>query len=980
MPVNNQGLRRSRITAAVVAALALPVATAAFAQQADTDSTDTETTTTSATSSNDKAALDRVTVVGSRIARNQIEGPAPVTVISREDIDREGFQTVGDMLQTLTQNTTASFTGDLAVTGFTPNAQVVNLRNLGPGYTLTLINGRRPAQYPQPYNRDNNVVNIRAIPSSIIERVEVLTGGASAIYGSDAVAGVVNIVTRKNFDGNFLRGTVGTTSDGGGDSVNLEYTGGRTGDRWSAVYALQYGENEPIFASQRDFLKDSRNGPKGAEFTNPALSLIAIRQSGTGVGQNAYYPGQEACDRFGYTTRTTAARGQYCGSFDQSASRSIVNKGEFWSTYGYGTFDLTDNVQLFGSATYYSSKASATGGTEFWGTSGDQFLRTSSGGASSVYYDPQFGALIQLQRVINPFEIGGLEASTTNFDESTWDVMVGATGTFGEAFDWEASLATSRYDYTANRPRLLAQAVHDYFLGPQLTTATGAPQFISGYPIYNLNLARWATPLTPEQYAALSTRVINKGQTGSSTFNFNVAGDLFDLPAGSVGFAAVVEAARQEFDLVSDPRTDQLRPRDSQTIYNLTSSGETHGKRDRYAAGVELRVPILSNLTAQLAGRYDKYDDITAVDDAITYNIGLEFRPFDKLLLRSSYATSFRAPDMQLVFAEGAASYSTILDEYSCRSGTGLGAPTPATPRTRAQCNVSGDRTIYQAQTRVAGNPLLKEEEGESFTGGFVWDIMDRMDVSVDYWRIKLKDAATQLSSTYILQNEANCRLGTNPDGTPFGNSMDSAFCQNILSLVTRLPSNPGTALDNRVDGLNSAYINAALQDSSGIDATYRYRFDTENWGRFSLELGYSLSLTNKYKQFEGDELIDYRDSVLISDQRSRVRGTVSWSKGDWTTTVFGTRYGSNGNWAGADYVDTQTGAFSPRRLEPWMLYNLQVAKKFGPNLTASLTINNVLNEQYREDASYTGYPFFDYTIGADPQGRRMYFSVGYKF
>ncbi|GGZ58835.1 membrane protein [Lysobacter xinjiangensis] len=979
MPVNNQGLRRSRITAAVVAALALPVATAAFAQQADTDATDTETTTT-ATSSNDKAALDRVTVVGSRIARNQIEGPAPVTVISREDIDREGFQTVGDMLQTLTQNTTASFTGDLAVTGFTPNAQVVNLRNLGPGYTLTLINGRRPAQYPQPYNRDNNVVNIRAIPSSIIERVEVLTGGASAIYGSDAVAGVVNIVTRKNFDGNFLRGTVGTTSDGGGDSVNLEYTGGRTGDRWSAVYALQYGENEPVFASQRDFLKDSRNGPKGAEFTNPALSLIAIRQSGTGVGQNAYYPGQEACDRFGYTTRTTAARGQYCGSFDQSASRSIVNKGEFWSTYGYGTFDLTDNVQLFGSATYYSSKASATGGTEFWGTSGDQFLRTSSGGASSVYYDPQFGALIQLQRVINPFEIGGLEASTTNFDESTWDVMVGATGTFGEAFDWEASLATSRYDYTANRPRLLSKAVHDYFLGPQLTTATGAPQFISGYPIYNLNLARWATPLTPEQYAGLSTRVINKGQTGSSTFNFNVAGDLFDLPAGSVGFAAVVEAARQEFDLISDPRTDQLRPRDSQTIYNLTSSGETHGKRDRYAAGVELRVPILSNLTAQLAGRYDKYDDITAVDDAITYNIGLEFRPFDKLLLRSSYATSFRAPDMQLVFAEGAASYSTILDEYSCRSGTGLGAPTPATPRTRAQCNVSGDRTLYQAQTRVAGNPLLKEEEGESFTGGFVWDIMERMDVSVDYWRIKLKDAATQLSSTYILQNEANCRLGTNPDGTPFGNSIDSAFCQNILSLVTRLPSNPGTALDNRVDGLNSAYINAALQDSSGIDATYRYRFDTENWGRFSLELGYSLSLTNKYKQFEGDELIEYRDSVLISDQRSRVRGTVSWSKGDWTTTVFGTRFGSNGNWAGADYVDTQTGAFSPRRLEPWMLYNLQVAKKFGPNLTASLTINNVLNEQYREDASYTGYPFFDYTIGADPQGRRMYFSVGYKF
>lgn len=983
MSVNNVRLQRSRLTRALLAALIVPVAGVAFAQDSNQDAEDAPQ---SAQSGQSQEELDRVTVVGSRISRTEIEGPAPVTVITRDDIEREGFQTVGDMLQTLTQNTTASFTGDLAVTGFTPNAQVVNLRNLGPGYTLTLINGRRPAQYPQPYNRDNNVVNIRAIPSSIIERVEVLTGGASAIYGSDAIAGVVNIVTRKNFDGNFIRGTVGTTTDGGGDSVNVEYTGGRTGDRWSAVYALQYGTNEPVFASQRDFLADTRNGPLGPQFTNPALSLIAIRQSGTGIGQNAFYPGQEVCDRFGYTTRTTAARGTYCGSFTQAGSRSILNKNEFWSTYGYGTFDLTDTIQLFGSATYYSSDAASTGGTEFWGTSGDQFMRTSTGGATSVYFDPQFGSLIQLQRVFNPFELGGLEASTTTFDEDTWDVMVGATGTFGERFDWEASLATSRYNYESSQPRLLAQAVHDYFLGPQLTTSTGAPRFVNStgtaagiYPVYTLNQARWTTPLTPEQYRALSTRVINTGETGSSTFNFNVGGDLFDLPAGAVGFAGVLEAARQEFDLVSDPRTDQLRPRDSQTIYNLTSSGETHGKRDRYAAGVEFRVPILGSLTAQLAARYDKYDDITAVDDAITYNLGLEFRPLDSLLLRGSYATSFRAPDMQLVYAAGAASFSTILDEYSCRSGTGLGAPTPAVPRTRAQCNVSGDRTIYQAQTRIAGNPLLKEEEGTSYTGGFVWDIAEGMDVSVDYWRIKLEDAATQLSSTYILQNEANCRLGVNPDGSPFANAIGSSFCQNILSLVTRLPSNPGTALDNRIEGLNSAYINAALQDSSGIDATYRYRFDTDRWGKFGIELGYSLSLTNKYKQFEGDELIDYRDNPLISDQRSRVRGTVTWQKGDWTTTVFGTRFGSNGNFAGADFTNT-AGGFSPRRLEPWMLYNLQVAKKFGPNLTASITVNNVLNEQYREDASYTGYPYYDYTIGADPVGRRVYFSLGYKF
>lgn len=153
--------RLNPLSMAVAGAMLLTVAMPALAQDAQTS--DEPTTTSSSTAAS--RTLDTVTVVGSRIKRAEIEGPAPVTVITRADIDREGFQTVGDMLQTLSQNTSSSFTGDLAVNGFTPNAQVVNLRNLGPGYTLTLIDGRRPAQYPQPYNRDNNVTNINAFPA-----------------------------------------------------------------------------------------------------------------------------------------------------------------------------------------------------------------------------------------------------------------------------------------------------------------------------------------------------------------------------------------------------------------------------------------------------------------------------------------------------------------------------------------------------------------------------------------------------------------------------------------------------------------------------------------------------------------------------------------------------------------------------------------------------------------------------------------------
>lgn len=946
MTVRN--INRNRLTIALATALLLP--TMALAQDANQDESKTEKTE-STKKEGSSVTLDKVSVVGSRIKRAEIEGPAPVTVISRADIDREGFQTVGDMLQSLTQQSTANFTGDLAVSGFTPNAQVINLRGMGPGYTLTLVDGRRPPQYPQPYNRDNNVVNVKAIPSSMVERIEVLTGGASAIYGSDAVAGVVNIVTRKHFDGNQLRLTTGTTQEGGGDSVNVEYVGGKSGDRWDVQYSAQFTSNEPVFASQRHTFADIRNNPYGMTI-NPALSLVAI--SGA-TGKNILYS-EAACNAFGYTTVTTASRGKYCGSYDQVASRSLFNKNQAWAGYVSGTFNLTNDIQLFGSATYYSTDAKSSSGTEFWSTSGDRFTQR-NGATSNYYYDANLGSLVLIQRVFNPSELGGNEAAATLYDEESYGFTFGATGTIADHFDWEASYNYGKYTYEADRPRLLAKAVHDYFLGPLLGT-------VSGWSVYALNQNRWNAPITPEIYRSFSTRVKNKADTSSSTFNFNVSGDLFSLPAGPVGFAAVLEGTRQTTDLMSDPRTNQLRPLDDQTIYNLTSSGETHGKRDRYAIGVEFHVPIFSNLSMNLAGRYDKYDDITAVDDAKTYNLGIEYRPFSNLLLRGSYATSFRAPDMQLVFAEGAASYSAIFDEYACRSGNYLGQTSG--PRTTAQCSVSGDLTSYTTQSLIAGNPLLKEEEGKSWGYGLVWDVVDNLSISVDYYRVRLQDQATAITSGYLTQNEANCRLGVKRDGSAFEFASDSSFCQNIYGLITRT-SAPGTALDGRIERLNTAYINSALTDVSGIDSSIKYNLLTDRWGRFSFDVGHTIRLTKKIQQFSDDPVTDYRDQWDY-DPRSRVRGSISWSKDNWAAALFGSRLGENLNWD------------ETKRLKPYITYNAQVSRKLGTNTKVDFTVVNLTNNQYRYDPTYTAYPYFYSYIGADPMGRRFYLSITHKF
>ncbi len=953
--------RRNPLAVGILTSLALLAAAPVFAQ-----STSTSTSSSDDKKTEEAKSVGKVTVVGSRIKRAKVEGPAPVTVVTRTEMEREGLNTVADMLQTLNQGTSQNFTGDLAVTGFTPNAQVINLRALGPGYTLTLVDGRRPAQYPQPYNNSNNIVNVRAIPSAIIERTEVLAGGASAIYGSDAVAGVVNIVTRKNFDGNTLRLRVGTTEEGGGDNYNVEYSGGKVGDSWNALWAFQTGKTWPVFGSDREFLSDTRKGPLGL-LTAPSLALVAIRGNsvGTGVGQrvnqNAYYPGQAVCDAFGYTNWTNTTRGNFCGEFTRPGSRSISNLYNYGSMYGRVEKKLTDSTSLWVSSTFYKSKAASSGGSEFWATSSDQFMKSSSGGSTNgYYYDPSFGGLITLQRTFNPWELGGADAVTTRYDEKTWDITAGLTGTFADRFDWDLTGQYSRYEYQSDMPRLLSKGMHDLFLGKQ-------NGFFSGYPVYTLNRAEWTRPWTAADYAAHSTRVINEAATTSQSLQLTTSGDLMQLPAGALGFAGVIEAVRQTVDLKSDPRTDQLRPLDEQTIYNLSSSGRTQGTRDRFAIGAELRVPLTKNVTGQVAGRYDKYNDASDIGGAFTYNLGLEYRPVDTFLMRASYATSFRAPDMQMVYAKGAASYSTILDEYACYSGTGVAADLGK--RTYDKCNASGDPTIYTSQTLVAGNKGLREERGKSLTTGFVWDVADGINLSLDYYRIQLTDAASQLSSGTILEAEAACRMGGYMDSRP---APTPAYCEQILSFVVR-----GSDPQTRIQRINSAYINTAMSDTSGIDGTLNFRTDWGQYGRLRYGIGYTLVLTDKYKENVEDDLIDYRDTYTY--QRSRVRGNISYSRNDWTFTLLGTRLGSIFSAARANGTNAAGTPFH-WRLPAWTTYNLTVDRRINPNMSLNFAIINLTNSQYREDPSQTGYPFFNGYKGADPLGRRYNITLTYKF
>lgn len=928
---NNIKPRISALSAALSLALIVP-AGIVHAQDSQAPATTTPAT--------DAVDLEKVEVVGSRIKRSQVEGPSPITIIDAAQIEREGFVTVADALGTLTQNS-GTVQSEQDAGSFTQNATTINLRGLGSGRVLVLIDGHRATDYPLPFNGQSNIVNLGAIPAAAVERIELLAGGASAIYGSDAIAGVLNVVLKKTFDGIEVNATVGGTDDGGGASKRFQLVGGGTLGKVDLVYAFEYMDRKPIWAFQRDFMDSSGDDPTLTRApVNTRNLLITDPFDSDGDGYRYVDPGPAACAPFApeLTYSFRPGFGFYCGRDDDVSQFTMRNQDRNLSGYLNATMDLDNGMQLFGSLAAWSSKAEYNTGTPFWLDLDNNFV-IDAGADPALDIFGVGGQTVSIQHFLTASEIGGRDHNNQKFDESTWTLNVGARGSFwNDRFDYELSYTHGEYKLERNRRLFLEEDVNNYFYGPQLGE-------VDGIPIYNIDRARLYQPMTRAIFDSLSAIDHTTADSSNDLLSLVVSGDIWELPAGPVGMAGVLEWGSQEYKIDLDPRLV------NGDFWGFTGTGGG-GKRDRYAAGIEFRAPIFDSLTASLAGRYDKYDDITAVDDAITYNFGLEWRPFETLLLRGSYGTSFRAPDMHFVFADPSGFFTTVTDEYLCRRDE---PGVPLAQCTVPQANPSGNRQ---------GNPNLKEEEGKSWTYGLVWDAFPGFSLSVDYYHVELEDMVDDLDTTVLLQTEADCRLGATEGGTPV--DINSAECQDAISRITRAPDD-GTQFAEQIRNIVTGPINRAFQSTNGIDLSAKYALDTARWGNYRFDLGWSHVLSEKRKQFAEDPIEEYRDDPQNFDFRSRLRGSVSWQMGQWTTTLFGTRYGSTPNWA-------ETG-----RIGSWKKYNLTVSHQFNDRLSASIIINNVLNEAPPRDPTFDTYPYFS-TSNYDPYGREGFLQVNYKF
>ncbi|WP_245774125.1 TonB-dependent receptor plug domain-containing protein [Rugamonas rubra] len=862
------------------------------------------------------AAPTAVVVTGSRIPRATLEGPSAVTVITGDEITKQGYKNVFDALSNQSQNSGFVQGADFGNT-HTPSANAISLRGLGPNHTLILLNGHRIADFPIAYEGTVNFTNLANIPSSVVERIEILSGGASAIYGSDAIAGVVNVILKKQAEGIDVNLKAGSTTRGGGAEQRLQITGGGSVDRLNGLFSLELSEREPLWSMDRDFMS-AKDG----------LPTIVLSRKSLKTGN--YYDLGDSCDVLGdlyqhSTVKYATKKGSYCASAKTRPTYwTTQTKNSSQNFFGSLNYELPGGTVLFGDLLLASNKSENNTRGPAW---------TSASTAGNYFLNKNTGVYETWTKYIAPEEIGGVERYNRQWQDVASAVSFGARGKLpGSSWAYEAGYNASAYQSKNHSPRALAN-IDAFFLGPKLGLDA------SGVNIYAPDPARLSRRLTPAEFDSITANSDSRDRSWVNNVSLNANGELFQLPAGAVKLAVLAEAGRQGFRQTPDARINQ-------GVFNtVVQSDEVAGTRGRHAVGAEASVPLLEQLNANLAGRYDRYKFADRSEGKLAYNGGLEWRPAKSLLVRGNYATSFRAPDMNYIFqARGNGYYASSTDYLRCaKAGQSIDNCDYA--------NVSPGFDYVQY-----GSKELKSEKGKSFGAGLVWSPSADFDVSLDYWNIKIDDLVTNLSADRLLRDEADCYSGANAKGSP--------TCVDVANRVIRYaadaPYKPGEVKQVLVNPINAAY-----QAVSGIDIAFKYALRTAGYGRFVWSGNFSKSFSKKSRQFPGDPINDDLADLTNSDWPNKLNTSLNWNIGDWSSTLFLSRYGRVPNAAQTALLNTTTRV------------NASTVYRITPRTSLSLIVNNVF-DKIKTDTS-GGWP--NYPVGSfSPAGRQVWLELNHHF
>lgn len=809
------------------------------------------------------APVARVEITGSNIRRAQAETASSVLTVNRNDIERSGKTTVAELLQTLAVDNQGSVPMSFG-SGFASGASGISLRGLGTASTLVLLNGRRMAPYGLADDGQKVFADLNVIPTDAVERIEILKDGASAIYGSDAIAGVVNIILRRNFQGTSARALIGTGTAGDGQQHNLALAWGMGDletDRYNVLFNVEYKRTQEIWyrdRGNRDYIgkvdlrpwgysaqqgfggtgaitgnNQSGNAISG-NVRNPATLEYYNRGNPAGLGFTRTFPGA-ACANF--TNHPQGDPGGGCVVDSSFLYNQIQPDSEYLSLYSRGTLKLQGETEAYAELNLYNSLAqSSTTPNPIAGSVGYPGGPVSNAGVQlgAEHPDnPYFGSAARLRYL--PFDVGPRNSDiSSNFIRA----LFGARGTHG-AWDWDTSLLYSRSKVDSERRGYLQRDATFALLDPSpanVAAAQANPGYRALPPGTLWRIGENAGLNSPALYAALSPTISNDAETEIAQIDLKASREIGKLPGGPVGVALGFEHRHESARL--DPTAGTERG----NIIGLGYSAYD-GQRNVTALYGEVLAPVWSGVELTGALRYDHFTD---VGDAWTPKVGVKWTPRRELALRATWAKGFRAPSPAENGVGGLAAFSNTDDPVRCALGV------------EVACNPASVAVI------TSPNPDLSPERSKSWNVGVIWDPLPRTSFSLDFWNIKRKNEINQQ------QIDAAIDAGN--------------VARDPSTAIPTIPGDPGA-----ITAVLARYVNSAQTEVRGIDLDARQGFALpRGWGTLTFDAKYTY--LDKWKRTERDGTTrdyagthgncDVSNCMGTPDHKVNLRAT--WDRENW--------------------------------------------------------------------------------------------------
>jgi iron complex outermembrane recepter protein len=877
---------------------------------------------------------EKIEVTGSNIKRVDTEAPSVVQIITREEIEKSGASTVAELLRSVPAISSGALQDFNTGSGFSPAVQSASLRGLGSVGTLVLLNGRRVAPSPtaDPNTGQGSAFNLNTIPFNAIERIEILKDGASAIYGSDAIAGVINFILRKDYVGAEARVSGQSTSDNTFKNYSISGTvgfGDLAKDRYNVLISGEYFSREAVtFDEPNGVLNDdyrrlaNRNAPNTSSFTQ-IPNFFREATLGNGVFLTAL-PTDPRCPAAQVISPNAGCRTNTFG-FQQIQGKServggLVKITRDFSGVMQGTaeFSFTRAINNFDSSP--QALDGTVNGSIWFNRAGQRFqyqLRLPVG-------HPDNPTNVPVALRYRFVDLGIAKQETIN---DAYRGLVGLSGTVGN-WDWESALLyskTERKDVADGQLSL-----------PALLNAI------------NNRTYRFGGVNTPAVLATLAPNRTSNGATDITSIDLKGTRELFTMKGGPVIIAAGVEFRRESFDINSDP--NQV----AGNFIGITSTtvGASRTVKSLFA---ELSAPILSNVETQLALRIDNYSDYAT---STTPKFGVKWKALSSLALRANYAEAFRAPSLTQTSNSRVQSFSVVTDPVRCPNGT-----TPLPGGQLTDCTGTTVASIFLPSTD------LEPERSKSWTIGFIYSPMNNVSLQADMFEIRRRDQIDRLSAQQVVINEF---VPNYIGGSVVRNSNPATFI-------------PGVPNSGPLESTTRRFLNLGETRVKGVDV----QFDastTLGGGRLSFNTIATWTIRYDYQLNRGGSFVNNAGNFYINEvPRLRGNATLNYAKGNWSGFV-------RGNYtSGWDYGDPTVAnqcylaPTSPTlaylgRCQVDSLTTIDVGASYRgiKNLSVSLLVRNIENRKAPYDPGQT-------TLGFNPTfhnpfGSNINLSANYRF